>query len=141
MQAQHSTTAVPLRATSEFGEVQPGDLKYIDRNGDGVINSDDVVYLGKRYGWSGAPFTLGVNLTVKWKDFTLFALGTGYFGGTGVKNSEYYRVYGDRKYSEVVLNRWTEATKETAGSASRYLTRRCRQTIIIRSSSSNSPPR
>ncbi len=101
-------------ATSEFGEVQPGDLKYIDQNGDGVINSDDVVYLGKRYGWYGSPFTLGVNLTLKWKDFTLFLLGTGYFGGTGVKDSSYYWVYGDRKYSEVVLGRWTEETKETA---------------------------
>ncbi len=101
-------------ASSEFGEVQAGDLKYIDQNGDGVINSDDVVYLGKRYGWYGSPFTLGINFTVKWKNFTLFVMGTGYFGGTGVKDSNYYWVYGDRKYSEVVLGRWTEETKDVA---------------------------
>ncbi len=110
----NSQEEVDSWAVSEYGEVQPGDLKYVDQNGDGVINSDDIVYLGKRYGWSGAPFTLGVNLTLRWKGFTLFALGTGYFGGTGVKNSNYYWVYGDRKYSEVVLGRWTEATQDIA---------------------------
>jgi hypothetical protein len=29
-------------------------------------------------------------------------------------NNAYYWVYGDRKYSEVVLDRWTPATAETA---------------------------
>src|SRR5690606_1663369 len=47
---------------SAFGEVQPGDIKYIDQNEDGVINAQDEVYLG-RGGWSGSPFTGGVNLT------------------------------------------------------------------------------
>ena len=31
-----------------------------------------------------------------------------------MKNNSYYWVYGDRKYSEVVRDRWTEETKETA---------------------------
>jgi TonB-linked SusC/RagA family outer membrane protein len=95
------------------GTVKPGDLKYIDQNDDNVIDDKDVVYLG-RGGWSGAPFTMGVNLTAKWKNFTFFALGTGNFGAYAMKNSSYYWVYGDRKYSEVVRNRWTEETKTTA---------------------------
>lgn len=94
-----------------FGEVKPGDMKYVDQNGDNVIDDKDIVSLGKRW---DSPFTLGVNFTAKWKGFTLFALGTGYFGGTGMKSSSYYWVYGDRKYSEVVRTRWTEETKETA---------------------------
>lgn len=36
---------------SAFGAVQPGDIKYIDQNEDGVINAQDEVYLG-RGGWS-----------------------------------------------------------------------------------------
>lgn len=100
--------------TSSFGEVKPGDIKYVDQNGDNVIDEKDEVYLGERYGWQGAPFTMGVNLTLKWKDFTFFALGTGYFGASAMKSSDYYWVYGDRKYSEVVRNRWTPATAETA---------------------------
>ncbi|GET21427.1 SusC/RagA family TonB-linked outer membrane protein [Prolixibacter denitrificans] len=95
------------------GTVKPGDIKYIDQNGDNVIDDKDVVYLG-RGGWYGAPFTMGVNLTAKWKNITLFALGTGGYGGNALKNNSYYWVYGDRKYSEVVLDRWTEATKTTA---------------------------
>lgn len=97
--------------TSSFGEVQPGDLKYIDQNGDNVIDEKDEVYLGARY---SSPLTLGVNLTLKWKNFTFFALGTGYYGGSAVKNSDYYWVYGDKKYSEVVRGRWTPETAETA---------------------------
>lgn len=93
--------------------IQPGDLKYADINGDNVINSDDQVVLGKG-GWAGSPFVLGVNLTAKWKDFTLFVLGVGNFGAQAVKSSSYYWVYGDRKYSAEVRNRWTPETAETA---------------------------
>jgi len=95
---------------SQFGELKPGDIKYKDRNGDGVIDSNDEVFLGN----ASSPTVLGVNLTVKWKSLTLFAMGTGYFGGYGMKNSSYYWVFGDGKYSEVVRDRWTEETKNTA---------------------------
>ena len=93
--------------------VKPGDLKYKDQNGDGIIDSKDQVDLGKG-GWYGAPLTLGVNLTFKYKNFTLFMLGTGGFGGHGVKNNSYWWISGEDKYSAVVRNRWTP---ETAGSA------------------------
>ena len=95
------------------GTVKPGDIKYVDVNGDNKIDQYDQVFLGKG-GWYGAPFTLGVNLTAKWKNFTFFALGTGNFGAWGVKNNSYWWVKGDSKYSAVVRNRWTEETKETA---------------------------
>ena len=72
-----------------------------------------MVYLG-RAGWYGTPLTLGVNFTAKWKNFTFFALGTGNFGAYAMKNNSYFWVYGNRKYSEVVRNRWTEDTKDTA---------------------------
>ncbi len=95
------------------GIIKPGDLKYVDQNADNIIDDKDEVYLG-RGGWYGAPLTLGVNLTAKYKGFTFFALGTGGFGSMAMKNSSYYWVYGNGKYSEVVRDRWTEATKETA---------------------------
>lgn len=95
------------------GTIRPGDMKYVDQNNDGVIDSKDMIYLGKG-GWYGSPFTLGINLTAKWNNFTFFALGTGSFGGYAVKNSSYYWVYGDGKYSEVVRGRWTEDTKNSA---------------------------
>ena len=89
---------------------KPGDLKYKDQNGDGIINSKDQVVIGK---WT-APFQMGVHFTVKYKDFTLFAQGSGTFGGNGLKNGKDTWVYGDGKYSDVVLNRWTPETASTA---------------------------
>lgn len=93
--------------------VKPGDIKYIDQNGDEVIDNYDEVFLGKG-GWYGSPFTLGINLTAKWKNLTFFVLGTGSFGAYGMKNSSYYWISGDNKYSAIVRNRWTEETKATA---------------------------
>jgi TonB-linked SusC/RagA family outer membrane protein len=100
-------------ATQTFGEVKPGDLKYKDVNNDGVIDSKDEVDLGQN-GWAVSPFTLGLNLTLKWKNFTFFASGTGNAGAIGFKNTGYYWVKGSSKYSEVVWGRWTEETKKTA---------------------------
>ena len=90
-------------AKSSFGEVKPGDLKYVDQNGDGTIDSKDEVELGR---WS-AKFTGGLNLTLKYKNFTLFAMLTSQFGGKAIKNDTYNWVYGERKYSDVVLGAWT----------------------------------
>ena len=99
--------------TPQFGEVKPGDLKYVDQNNDGVIDSKDEVYLGKG-GWYGSPYTLGINFTAKWKGFTFFALATGGFGAKAFKSSSYYWVFGDGKYSEIVRGRWTKETADTA---------------------------
>lgn len=96
------------------GTVRKGDLKYKDQNGDQVIDSKDEVYLG-RGGWYGSPFTLGLNFTAKWKNFTLFALGTGGFGGYGMKIAliigfmvkvsilKWYEVVGRRKLLLLLL--------------------------------------
>ena len=80
------------------GTVMPGDLKYEDVNGDGKINNLDQVELGK-WGTYGAPFTYGVNLTLKYKNWTLFMLGGGQFGAKGMKNNSYYYMSGTNKYS------------------------------------------
>ncbi|UGU17698.1 SusC/RagA family TonB-linked outer membrane protein [Sinomicrobium kalidii] len=96
-----------------FGQVAPGDIKYKDQNGDGIIDTRDEVYLGKG-GWSGAPWSLGVHLTARWKDFTFFALATGRFGAHAMKNNSYFWMDGEDKYSEVVRGRWTEETANTA---------------------------
>lgn len=100
-------------ARQTFGTVRPGDLKYKDVNGDGVIDSKDQVELGKN-GWSAPPFSFGLNLTVKYKNFSLFAMGSGQTGSIDFKTSSYYWNRGTSKFSEVVLGRWTEDTKETA---------------------------
>jgi TonB-linked SusC/RagA family outer membrane protein len=93
-----------------FSEVKPGDIKYVDQNGDNVIDGRDEVMIGRYI----APFSYGINFTVGYKNLNLFVLATGNNGGNGITNNNYYWVSGDLKYSDVVLNRWTEATKSTA---------------------------
>ena len=80
------------------GTVMPGDLKYEDVNGDGKINNLDQVELGK-WGTYGAPLTMGINLTLKYKNWTLFMMGNGQFGAKGMMNSSYYYMQGANKYS------------------------------------------
>lgn len=92
------------------GELKPGDIRYKDQNNDGVIDSNDEVLIGD---WN-SPLRMGLNLTLKWRDFTFFAVADGYFGGQGIKNSSYYWISGESKYSEIVRNRWTPETAATA---------------------------
>lgn len=98
----------------QFGNVQPGDIKYEDLNGDNIIDNDDRRAIGQ----SSSPWTYALNLNLNYKRFNLFVLGVGQSGADGNKlNSsfnEYYSVDGNDKYSEVVLGRWTPQTANTA---------------------------
>lgn len=101
-------------AVPENGGIRPGDLKYEDVNHDNIINSKDMICLGKT-GAFGAPFSMGVNLTLKYKDFTLFMLGDAQIGASGMKSSSsYYYMSGNDKYSINARGRWTPETAETA---------------------------
>ena len=97
------------------GTIRPGDLKYADVNGDGIINNKDQVVIGK-WGTYGSPFTMGVNLTLKYDNFTLFVVGNGQFGANGMKNNgnSYYYMSGDAKYSVNARGRWTPETADIA---------------------------
>lgn len=67
-----------------FGEYLPGDIKYKDINGDGVIDSDDQVPLS----FADYPrFMYGFGGEFRWKNLTLGVL----FKGIG--NTDYYRVW------------------------------------------------
>ena len=61
-----------------FGEVRPGDLKYRDQNGDGIIDSQDVV---KMFGSSTPLLQFGFGLNAEYKNFKVYA---DFQGVTGV---------------------------------------------------------
>ena len=61
-----------------FGEVRPGDLKYRDQNGDGVIDSQDQV---KMFGTSTPVLQFGFGLEAAYKGFKVYA---DFQGVTGV---------------------------------------------------------
>ncbi len=90
-----------------FGTIKPGDLKYKDQNGDNIIDSKDVVDLGKRYAWYGAPYAMGINLSANYKNFTLYVLGIGQTGYYDMVNNAYFYPVGDEKYSANARDTWT----------------------------------
>jgi len=101
-------------ASQAFGSIKPGSIKYVDVNNDGVVDNNDQVYLGKG-GFSGAPLTMGLNVTAKWNNFSLFVLANSTSGAYAYKNSSYYWASGiNAKYSAPMRGRWTEATADTA---------------------------
>ncbi|MBO4596543.1 MAG: SusC/RagA family TonB-linked outer membrane protein [Bacteroidaceae bacterium] len=103
-------------AKSSFSnEIKPGDLKYKDQNNDGVIDDKDEVVIGN---W-GDKFIAGLNFTLKYKNWTLFGVMTGNFGGEGLKRSLEDWCYGDRKFSTVVRGAWT-AEKAATGQEISY---------------------
>jgi len=62
--------------TQSWGVVQPGDIKYLDLNGDGKVDEYDV----KPLGYPDVPeITYGFGASVKWKgfDFSVFFQGVG----------------------------------------------------------------
>lgn len=95
---------------TQFGSVQPGDIKYRDVNNDGVVNDQDQVVIGR---WD-APWTFGADIKLNYKSFTLFTLLTAQTGSDAMVSNSYYQPQGGDKYSEIVRGRWTEATAEIA---------------------------
>ena len=96
-----------------FGMVSPGDIKYKDQNGDGNIDENDLVMIGKNI----PDISGGFDLTLQYKNLSFFALVTGSSGSDKYYNDSYYQVYGERKYSKEVLGRWQN---EETGSMATY---------------------
>jgi TonB-linked SusC/RagA family outer membrane protein len=61
-----------------YGIIRPGDIKYVDRNGDGIINSQDIGYLGQTL---RPKSVFGFNMGYSFKQFELNVLFQGAVGG------------------------------------------------------------
>ena len=80
----------------EANGAQAGDVKFWDKSGDGKITSDDRCILG----YNKDNFRMSFANTFKYKDFELYALFTGIFGGNGYYKSA--NIYAYRTASDVV---------------------------------------
>lgn len=98
-------------ATAYQPGAAPGDIRFEDINGDGVVNADDRVDLG-----SFLPkFTYGFNLGATWKgfDFTMFiqgVQGNKVYNGTKVLEQGMLRLFNS---GTAVLNAWTPQNTNT----------------------------
>ena len=83
----------------------PGDIKFLDANGDGQINNNDAVYLGSPF--PNYEFGFGFNVSMKNIDINVFFQGT---QGNKIYNGLRQDLDGmsqENNYSVTTLNAWT----------------------------------
>lgn len=110
-QSQADIDAYPTN-TIYNNQIKPGDLRYVDSNGDGKVDADDRVILGN----SMPNFNFGFNLSLEYKNFDLSALFQGATGGYGYMDFDAVgAVNGDaQKPSAIWLDRWTPENPNTS---------------------------
>ncbi|MDE6037086.1 MAG: TonB-dependent receptor, partial [Duncaniella sp.] len=102
---------MPIIMQNNNETVYPGDARYEDINHDGVINENDIVYLGN----ANPKFTAGGGFKLKWKDFMLTTFFYGRFGQKVINQAriDLESMYGKNNQSTAVLQRWRAEGDQT----------------------------
>lgn len=82
-------------------EASPGDIRYVDVNNDGVLNSDDRTNIGDAI----PSITMGLNLTMDFKGFDFVAYAFASIGNDMVRN--YERTQPNVNRLSYSMDRWT----------------------------------
>ena len=88
---------------AKYEDAKPGDLIWVDTDGDGSITDEDRTMIGDPH----PDFTAGLNLWMAWKGFDLNITGYGAFGQQIARS---YRSFFDRptdSYTRDLLNCWS----------------------------------
>jgi TonB-linked SusC/RagA family outer membrane protein len=88
--------------TPYFTDQRPGDVRFVDQNQDGIIDSDDKVMLGN----PNPDFELGIQLNAQYKGFYANITMAGKFGMQVMKS---YRSFADspsQNYTTEIFSRW-----------------------------------
>ena len=112
----HGRTAIDSETKKEIWiplqpDAKPGDIRFEDLNGDGLLDSGDKYKIG-----SGVPkVSLAFNVNLAYKDFDLVA---NFYGNFGVKRHNYTKYYLQRmdqnfNYGKDCLNAWTPENPNT----------------------------
>ena len=100
-QNQAEVDAHPSQAGAGAGvEAQPGDIRFKDLNGDGVINTDDRTDIGDPI----PDATMGINISFDYKGFDFVAFGFASLGNDMIRN--YERTQPDVNRMNYTLDRW-----------------------------------
>ena len=103
--------------SQKYSAVQNGDIAYVDKNGDGIVDNSDKCMIGQTF-----PLTqLGFNLSFAYKGFSLYALATSSIGQTVTCTNSYFKNDGDDSYSVLALDRY-HAVNNPGGSQPRLTT-------------------
>ncbi|CAL2102087.1 SusC/RagA family TonB-dependent receptor precursor [Tenacibaculum sp. 190130A14a] len=89
----------------------PGDIRFVDQNGDGVLDSKDEVYQGSAL--PSYEYSLNLNADYKGIDFNIFFQGV---GGNKIYNGNRFQSIGmdsGRNFEALTLNAWTPTNTNT----------------------------
>ncbi|MBD1432190.1 TonB-dependent receptor [Sphingobacterium sp. DN00404] len=90
---------------STFSRVQPGDIRYVDQNNDGLINENDFVPIGHSNNPS-LTYTFNIGAAYKGFDVSAFLHGIGersiFMNGT-----YFFALQNDNNIPSIAMNRWT----------------------------------
>lgn len=96
----------PSTPLHTFAKVQPGDIRYVDQNNDGIIDENDLVSLRDHYS-SMPEITSGLNIGASYGNFDLNLMGYGVANRSvylnGINN---WAFQNNGNISEWALNRW-----------------------------------
>ena len=96
----------------EFGNVQPGDIKYRDINSDGVVNTYDKIAIGRT---TVPEINYGFGVSAAWHGFDLSVFFSGVSNVTRIISGQllfgasYNVIRLGQVYEDVALNHWTKA--------------------------------
>ena len=106
--SQEEIDAWPVQS---WGEVHPGDIKYLDLNGDGIVSPDD----RKPIGYPNVPeITYGFGASVKWKGFDLSVFFQGVGNVNFFANNTYTQPFTANSvslsnvFTDLIGNYWSE---------------------------------
>ncbi|MBQ6188187.1 MAG: SusC/RagA family TonB-linked outer membrane protein [Prevotella sp.] len=108
----NSESEIANAPVQTFANVQPGDIRYIDMNGDNMIDEDDFAPMG----YTRIPeLTVGIETGFKWKGFDTRLQMQGAFNRTVYLSGALFEAFqNDGQISEIALGRWTPSTVSSA---------------------------
>jgi TonB-linked SusC/RagA family outer membrane protein len=93
-------------------DIQPGDVKFVDTDGNGIINEEDKTMIGN----PNPDYNLGLSINLAYKGFDFSLNGYGAFGQQIAKSYRHFSSKPDENYTTDVFTKYW--TKE--GSTDRY---------------------
>jgi TonB-linked SusC/RagA family outer membrane protein len=90
-----------------YGAVQAGDIKYVDQNGDNIIDQRDQRIVGHNVRTQYSAY-----LNLRYKNLGLYVMGIGRLGDSDYRSGSYFRVFGDVKFSEYALQAYGPDNKD-----------------------------
>lgn len=94
----------------DYGAVRPGDRKYLDINGDGVVNDYDKIAIGRTH---IPELNYGFGISTAWRklDLSLFFQGVGnvtsFMDGPAINGLENDVFFMSNMYEDLAVNSWT----------------------------------